>query len=607
MSSQRKTKKFFEGITWDKIVWKESYRKVRLIQTRIFKASQKNDRRVMWFLQKLLTRNPHAKLVAVHQVTTLNKGKTNSRVDDGYVVTTNEQKLNLARNLELNGKATTIKRVWIPRPGKEEKRLFGIPTIRDRAKQALCKLALEPEWEAKFEPNSYGFRPGRSVHDAIQAIFLHLHHQTDKYVYNADIRKCFNRINHEYLLNKLETFPLFQKQIWSWLKAGIIEEYANEIKASIPSIGCPQGGIISPLLANIALHGLEEHLLEFVSTREMSKSHPNSSRGKCSKRSILGVIRYADDFVIIHHNLEMLTKIIGEVDRWLLKAGLGITDGKTKLRKASQSFQFLGFQIILVKRNGQYRAKITPAKANMINLARKTYKIIQNNRSASSYKLISLLRPVIIEWGNYFQYCECKIAFSKLDNVIYHQLRSWVFRRAIRIGKMKVKEKYFPAGRTYVYRGRLYKADWVLTGLEPSGKNRKPRTNYLPKLSWIQSMKYIKVQESRSIYDGNEIYWALRTDKHAILSTRVKNLLQKQKSYCNMCNVKFTPEDEIEVDHIVPLSHNGRDEYKNLQLLHRECRIRKTKKDLRVNAKMSMQEPDEGKSFMSGSEDEDRL
>jgi RNA-directed DNA polymerase len=606
MSSQRKTKKFFEGITWDKVVWKESYNNVRSIQTRIFKASQKNNRRVVWFLQKLLTRNPHAKLVAVHQVTTLNKGKTTPGID-GYVATTNEQKLNLARNLELNGKAITIRRVWIPKPGKLEKRPLGIPTIRDRAKQALCKLALEPEWEAKFEPNSYGFRPGRSTHDAIGAIFLNLHHQTDKYVYDADIRKCFDRINHEYLLNKLETFPLFQNQIRSWLKAGIIEEYANETKTSIPSMGCPQGGIISPLLANIALHGLEEHLLEFVSTREMSKPHPNSSRGKRAKRSALGVIRYADDFVIIHRNLEILNKVICEVDRWLLKAGLEIADGKTKLRKASQSFQFLGFQIILVKRNGQYRTKISPAKKNMINLTQNTHKIIQNNRSASSYKLISLLRPVIIGWGNYFQYCECKIAFSKLDNVIYHQLRAWVFRRAIRIGRTKVRDKYFPTGRTYIYQGRSYKANWVLTGLESNGENRKPRTNYLPKLSWIQSTNYIKVQGSRSIYDGNDIYWTLRTDKNTILSTRVKNLLRKQKGYCNMCNTKFTSEDQIEVDHIIPLSQNGKDEYKNLQLLHRECHVRKTKNDLQVKAKMSMQEPDEGKSFTSGSEDEDRL
>lgn len=207
----------------------------------------------------------------------------------------------MANNLEINGKSNNIKRIWIPKPGKVEKRPLGIPTIQDRAKQALCHMAFEPEWESKFEPNSYGFRPGRRPHDAIESIFLNLKQKKNKFVYDADIRKCFDQINHEALLIKMDTFPLMEQQIKSWLTAGILDELSNEPKTSIPSKGTPQGGIISPLLCNIALNGLEEHLLNYVSNLKI-KPNPNTVRGKRAKIQALGFIRYADDFVIIHEN-----------------------------------------------------------------------------------------------------------------------------------------------------------------------------------------------------------------------------------------------------------------------------------------------------------------
>jgi RNA-directed DNA polymerase len=259
-----KTINYFSGLTWDDIIWSHSYEKVRCIQKRIFKASRSGDIKRMWFLQKLLLRNPHAKSIAVHIVTTLNKGRKTAGIDKQKVISSDD-KLKLAQNLRLNGKANLVRRVWIPKPGKTEKRPLGIPTIQDRAKQALCKLVLEPEWEAKFEPNSYGFRPGRSAQDAIEAIYSNLHFNVDKYVYDADIRKCFDMINHDALLSKMNTFPLMREQVLAWLKAGIFDRYANTPKISNPEMGTPQGGVISPLLANIALHGLEEHLLNFVS------------------------------------------------------------------------------------------------------------------------------------------------------------------------------------------------------------------------------------------------------------------------------------------------------------------------------------------------------
>lgn len=503
--------KFFSELTWDKIDWGNSYQLVRRSQRRIFKASKSGDIRKTRYLQQRLIRSSHAKLIAVQQVTTLNKGKNTTGVD-GYVATKPSMKLTLAKKLQIDGKASLVKRVWIPKPGKKknEKRPLVIPTIQDRAKQALAKLALEPEWEAKFEPNSYGFRPGRSCHDAIEAIFTNLHYNVDKLVYDADIRKCFDRIDHKALIAKLDTFPLMERQINAWLKAGIMEKYANTPRDTTRDT--PQGGVISPLLANIALHGLEEHLKNYVSSRNFPKPHIGASRGTETKRKALGVIRYADDFVIIHRSPEIMEKIILETKEWLAKVGLEISEEKSKLRRASQTFQFLGFQIGLVRKQGAYRVKITPSKENVIRLTDKTRTIIQRNKSASAYALIYLLRPVLIGWGNYFRYCECKQTFSKVDNIVYQQIRAWVFRRATRQGRMEVKMKYFPKNRVYLFRNKNHKANWILNGTRTL-KGKKPGTAYLPKMSWISSEKYVKVKDTASVYDGNHIYWSERCPK----------------------------------------------------------------------------------------------
>ena len=571
---------YFDDLTWDNIVWSNSYEKIRRIQKRIFKASELGHTKRVWFLQKLVLRNPHAKLIAVQTVTTLNKGRQTVGID-GYTATSSEEKLKLAKNLRLNGKANVVKRVWTFQPGKTKKKPLGIPSIQDRAKQALCKLALEPEWEAKFEPNSYGFRPGRRTQDAIEAIYLCLHFNVDKYVLNADIRKCFNKLNPEAFLFKLKTFPLMEDQISAWLKAGIFDQYATMPKTSATTEeSTPQRGILSPLLANIALHGLEEHLLSYVSGRKFPKPHDNAARGVKAKRAALGIVRYADDFVIIHRNLEILQLVIQETKAWLSGMGLSISEENYALSMASQTFKFLGFQIAYVKVQEKFRVKITPSKDNVMRLTSKVRKVIQNNKAASAYELIGKLRPVLLGWANFFQFVECKQTFSKVDNIVYQQIRAWVFRRAIRQGREKVKENYFPSGNIYKFSGRDYKANWILNGPEEISKTNKVTTIYLPKLSWVKSNKFVKVKGTASVYDGNEIYWSLRTPRYSILSTRVKNLLLRQKGKCQICSRTFKEDDVWEVDHITPCFKGGKDSYSNLQLLHRQCHVTKTKKDL---------------------------
>ncbi len=234
-------------VEWHSINWRKLERSVYKLQKRIYQASVRGDVKAFRRLQKTLMKSWSARALAVRRVTQDNQGKKTAGVD-GVKSLTPKQRLELTGNLNLGTKVSPTRRVWIPKPGTEEKRPLGIPTMKDRALQALVKLALEPEWEARFEPNSYGFRAGRSCHDAIEAIFSAITLKP-KYVLDADIAKCFDRIDQEALLRKLNTFPTIRRQVRAWLKAGVMDG-----KQLFPtSEGTPQGGVISPLLANIAL------------------------------------------------------------------------------------------------------------------------------------------------------------------------------------------------------------------------------------------------------------------------------------------------------------------------------------------------------------------
>lgn len=230
-------------VEWRKVNWRKLESRVFKLQKRIFRASSRGDLKVVRRLQKTLMRSWSAKMLAVRRVTQDNQGKKTSGID-GIKSLTPVQRLALVQKLELKGKAKPTRRVWIDKPVTDEKRPLGIPTMYDRASQALVKLALEAEWEARFEPNSYGFRPGRSCQDAIGAIYIAIN-QKAKYVLDADIAKCFDRINHGELLKKLNTFPTLKRQIKSWLKSGVMD--GKQLFST--SEGTPQGGVISPLLA----------------------------------------------------------------------------------------------------------------------------------------------------------------------------------------------------------------------------------------------------------------------------------------------------------------------------------------------------------------------
>lgn len=565
---------------WKTIRWTRVADRVRQIQRRIFKASKAGNRFRVHYLQKLILNSFDAKLLAVRKVTTLNKGKRTGGVDH-IKIRGDGPKYSMAKNLLVNGKASPIRRIMIPKPGTPEGRPLGIPTIQDRAKQELAKLALEPEWEALFEPNSYGFRPARRAQDAIEAIFKNLHHGTPKWVLDADVRKFFDRLNHDALLEKLQTFPEMEVQIRAWLKADIMLGYANAPKGITPStMGTPQGGIISPLLANIALHGLENHLKEFVGNIP-GKPRPGANRGKAAKQKALGIVRYADDFVVIHENLEIIKLCWDEIIIWLKGVGVELNEEKTALRDARRGFNFLGFQITQVVKQGHYKVKITPAKGNQADIMGKVRKAIQCNKSASSYQLIKILRPVILGWANYFKYCECSKTFHKLTNQIFQKVRAWVFRRDTRNGRLKIKQKYFPSGQVYKFNEVEHRDNWVLNGTK-KGKKGEILKNHLPHLVWVHSEKFVKVKGDKSPFDGDFGYWVLRAPKYTNCSIRVRTLLKKQKLTCTICKQKFTDFDTMEVDHIIPTSRGGKDIYANLQLLHKQCHKEKTARDFQL-------------------------
>nr|UCS09775.1 hypothetical protein [Oedocladium carolinianum] len=569
-------------ITWNDIDWGKTQEFVRKVQHRIYRARLQGDLGRVHWLQKYLINSKGAKLLSVRQVTTLNKRKKTPGIDK-QIIKTPEDKLKLAEDLTLDGKATYIRRVWIPKPGKIEKRPLGIPTIQDRAKQALAKLALEPEWEAIFEPNSYGFRPGRSALDAIEAIFLSLHHNKSKFIYDADIRKCFDTIDHNALLTKLNTFPLMKRQIAAWLKSGVMEGYANNPKYEVQMTteGTPQGGVISPLLANIALHGIENHLKEYVGNLSI-KPHPESNRGKAAKQKALSVIRYADDFVLIHQNEEILELCISETKNWLKQIGLVISEEKSFLRDGINGFQFLGFSITQVKKviKDKYKVKITPSRSAQKKLLLKIRAIIQNNKAASSYDLILMLRPIIIGWANYFKYCECKEVFNKLSNLIFKKLRAWAFRRDTKHGRKHIKEKYFPSGKTYKFDDHKHMNNWVFVGSKKT-QNNMVKQIYLPHLSWICKRKHVKIKGNETPYSRSH-YWAIRNITYSPYPLRIRQLLVRQKQICPICKRHLTTLDASnwEVDHIIPKVAGGLDAYNNLQLLHKECHLKKTQKDL---------------------------
>src|SRR2546425_3706148 len=335
---------------WRDLPWRKLERRVFGLQRRIFKASSRGDTKTVHRLQRLLMKSWTARCLAVRRVTQDNRGKKTAGID-GVASLTPTERSALVDQLTPDAKAQPVRRVWIPKPGKSEKRPLGIPTMGDRAAQTLVRLALEPEWEAVFEPNSYGFRPGRSVHDAIEAVFAAIRAKP-KFVLDADIAGCFDHISHEALVHKLATYPTLRRAIKGWLKAGVWD--GVEFKPT--EAGAPQGGPLSPLLANVALHGLETHLrAAFKNTVRIND--------QCYQGWKPLLVIYADDFVVLHEDRTVIEQVRQLVAEWLATVGLELKAKKTRVCHTLEAqhgfpvgFDFRGFHVRQY-RVGRYRSR----------------------------------------------------------------------------------------------------------------------------------------------------------------------------------------------------------------------------------------------------------
>jgi RNA-directed DNA polymerase len=485
---------------WDEINWHKLERSVFKLQKRIYQASGSGDWKRVHRLQRLLLKSKSAKLLSVRRVAQHNCGRKTAGID-GVKSISPEQRLELSKKLKLDEKCKPSRRVWIPKPGKTEKRPLGIPTMADRAKQALVKLALEPEWEAKFEPNSYGFRPARSCQDAQSAIFNAITRK-NAYVLDADIRGCFDNIDHSALLKKLNTFSRLRQIIKKWLRSGIMEGTVfQETNA-----GTPQGGVISPLLANIALHGLEYETKKALTPDLLQ--YMKETRGKTFITNALrkmAIIRYADDFVIIHEDKEIILKAKKFVQEWLSQIGLNLSESKTRITHTMKSedgtesgFNFLGFSIrqyFSGNRKRGYVTHIKPSLESQKKHAKTIHEVLKHRFAVTQRDVIEELNPIIRGWSNYYKTVVASKVFGRMDNYMFHKLWRWACRRHSSKGLEWIKRKYFRRYKNNFWRFRTH---WGLTLVLHSETHIK---------------RHVKVQGTRTPYDGDINYWANRLGK----------------------------------------------------------------------------------------------
>jgi len=328
-------------------------------------------------------------MIAVRQVTQQNQGKKTAGVD-GEIALKPSERQPMVRQLRVNDgkKVKPTRRVWIPKPGRDEKRPLGIPTIYDRALQGLVKIALEPEWEAVFEANSYGFRPGRGCHDAIDAIFASINNK-EKWVLDADIAKCFDRIDHSALLEKLNNSSPIRRKIREWLKAGVMDRHTYQPTYA----GTPQGGVISPLLANIALHGMETEVRKIVPAHIIGQRE-------------LGVVRYADDFVVMHKNRKVIEQAKEVISKWLEGIGLELKPEKKRIAHTCEGeepgFDFLGFNVRQYKvgkykdgkKGKKFKTLIKPSNKAIKTHKEKLKAVVDSHKAAPQAALINRLNPI---------------------------------------------------------------------------------------------------------------------------------------------------------------------------------------------------------------------
>ncbi|WFU13350.1 group II intron reverse transcriptase/maturase (plasmid) [Rhizobium sp. CB3090] len=451
-----------EAQMWDQANWPHIEAIVERLQVRIAKATREGRWGKVKALQRLLTRSHSGKMLAVKRVTE-NRGKNTPGVD-GAIWSTSAARWKGMSTLQHRGYRTMpLRRVYIPK-SNGKKRPLGIPCMRCRAMQSLWKLALEPVAETRADPNSYGFRPKRSTADAIGQCFITLaRHVSPTWILEGDIRGCFDEISHDYILKHI---PMDKGVLRKWLQAGYIEEET----LFETTAGTPQGGVISPTIANIVLDGLEA----------AAHASVGSSR-RTREKACLNVIRYADDFVITGISKEILEdKVMPAVRVFLAARGLELSEEKTRITHIAEGFDFLGQNVR--KYNGKLLIK--PSKKSVKSLLDKVRKIIKGNATATQASLIYMLNPIIRGWAMYHRHCAAKATFSLVDDRIWRMLRKWAGRRHPNKTARWVQNKYY---RTYGNR---------------NGEFGTEDTKYrLFRAATVSITRHIKIRASASPFD----------------------------------------------------------------------------------------------------------
>lgn len=546
----------FDGMkSWHDLDWARVQQTVRKTQLKIAQATGEGNWRRVKRLQRLLTHSFYGRCLAVRRVTE-NRGRKTPGVD-GETWGTPQAKLQAVGRLSKKRgyRPKPLRRVWIPKPGKPEKRPLGIPTMLDRAMQALYLQALEPVIESTSDPKSYGFRPDRSTADAMVELFHLLSPQTAPvWILEGDIKGFFDNINHEWLCRSV---PMDRKVLRKWLKAGVIDR--RQLMAT--EAGTPQGGIISPCLANATLNGLEAQL----------KCHLVQQMGKTkAQQAKVYVVRYADDFVVTAASKELLEDEVKPwVEQFLSVRGVALSREKTQTVHIHQGFDFLGWNFRKYVPKSPYRkAKllIKPSKKNVTAFYRKVGEIIKNSGALTQDALIGQLNPVLKGWAQYHSPVVAKQTFSKLDSLIFWRLWRWAKRRHSKKSADWIRKKYFRS---------IGGQNWVFAYPYKNGKGEK-QYRRLYKLAETAIVRHKRLPGEYQPYDvAHELKWeVLRVQRmqHKLrYRGQILSIFRKQKGLCALCGHAISKETGWHDHHVIRRVDGGPDTLSNRVLLHPNC------------------------------------
>jgi RNA-directed DNA polymerase len=550
-----------EAAEWYAIDWQTINQNVRRLQVRIAQATKERRWGKVQALQRLLTHSYSGKVLAVRRVTE-NDGKKTPGVDQ-EIWDTPEMKTQAVHALQRRGyQPQPLRRVYIPKSDKKTMRPLGIPTMKDRAMQALHLLALDPIMETTADKNSYGFRQQRSCADAIDQCFNALHSANTQWVLEGDIKSCFDRISHDWLLNHV---PMDRVILKKWLTAGYMEKHVLHETTD----GTPQGGIISPALANGALDGLE---------RLLKEKYPKEARLKSlnGERPCVNLIRYADDFVITGKSKELLEgEVKPLVEQFLQERGLELSPTKTVITHVEKGFDFLGQN---VRRYPNGKLLIKPSKKNIKTFLGGIRRTIKAALGKSAADLIGALNPKIRGWANYHRHVVSKRRFDRADHEIFSSLWRWARRRHPKKDPHWRKQKYF---------GLHQDRDWSFFG-ETCDDDGQPSKLWLYRAASTPIKRHVKVKGEANPYDpAYETYFEKREGDHmrdTFRGTRtLRYLWYEQRGCCPVCNERITRITGWRLHHCVARVLGGSTNATNRVLLHPECHDRVHRQRLHVS------------------------